>query len=143
MAEYSQRIVAANRSYTAQDLRAAIDTKVIELVVESTAVVIVDHPTIRIVIAHNEVVINVVLSGDYASIASGHSGEEALSVPGVDSPVVTTFAAGLEEEVLGDLITAAEAIVDVDTCPGHVKADVVRHRGFRRLGLGQAERVGC
>ena len=67
-----------------------------------------------------------------------HLSDERLSVPAIDGAVVCRLAAGVENEVVGDVIATAEAIVEIEASAGEIIAHVVRQRRLRRLCLEPA-----
>mmetsp|Transcript_49340 Transcript_49340/g.161350 ORF Transcript_49340/g.161350 Transcript_49340/m.161350 type:complete len:512 (+) Transcript_49340:561-2096(+) len=73
--------------------------------------------------------------------AVAHRREEGLAVPRVERAVVAALAAGGEDEIVRDLVAAAEAVVGVDPSARPVEEDVAAHRRLRRLGLHEEGRL--
>ena len=69
---------------------------------------------LRAVVVNEKNVVDLAPSHVPAWGAVCHRGDERLAVPRVEGTVVSGFAARREDEVVGDFIAAAKAVIGVD-----------------------------
>ena len=118
----------------------AVDDEVFVVVPKDAAIVVVDALDTTVV-WDDEVVVCDVEVGNERRLACSYGRQKRLSVPAIDRPVVAGLTARVEDEVLEDLVTAAEAVVDVDPCSGKVEDDIVRKSGLCTLRLKPSWRL--
>jgi len=117
-------------------LVSAKHTEIVVDIVITGAIVVIQAASVGSVIGHDKVVVHLVVSGHRGySFPITHSGQVGKPVPTVESAVIAGLPASVEEEVVQELVGAAEAVVEVYRSPGDVVHDVSGQSGLRCYGL--------
>jgi len=101
---------------------ASVYPEIVEFIVKATSIVVVDHTAISIIIRYNEIVVDIVLRGDYAGFPRGHSREEALPIPSVDCSMVTALPTSLKQKIVRNIVPSTETIIEIEARTWDVKA---------------------
>mmetsp|Transcript_13045 Transcript_13045/g.45110 ORF Transcript_13045/g.45110 Transcript_13045/m.45110 type:complete len:266 (+) Transcript_13045:23-820(+) len=118
----------------------AVNEEILKSLIIRRPVVVVNI-LLRRVVVDEEVLPDFAPLHDHRWLARPLASQIRLSVPRVKRPVVARLAARREDEVAGDLVAAAEAVVHIYASPRTVEENVARDGRSRRLGLHEERRL--
>eukprot|EP00048_Salpingoeca_helianthica_P015010 m.224628 g.224628 ORF g.224628 m.224628 type:complete len:408 (+) comp16516_c0_seq1:98-1321(+) len=96
---------------------------VVRLVVGRAVVVV--HSLLPVIIAHKEIIAQLIVSLDDAGRAVTHLRHIHLAVPAVEGPVVARLHDGVEEKIALEQRPASKAVIEINAGAGAVEEDVI------------------